>query len=270
MISRYHGGAFVVFSNKLNPSLEVSALEDTYASVIGGAPAAAVVFARDVKKRTSADDRIIELQQRLEGSARSSERMALLDRLAKMKSVVHSEKLREVAEEFDTVHSVHRALEVGSVHRIVAAKALRPYLIEAIQRGIARELSEAMTVLWSLSRADLLPAGDDWLGPDERAVQAKLRFAKRRSEWRLGRLAAKRLLTDLVGVQAFDRIQIIAAEDGAPEAIVDGYPLEISLSISHRDGIAAAAISRQGRVGCDLEAIERRTSAFRRRLFHGR
>jgi 4'-phosphopantetheinyl transferase len=119
-----------------------------------------------------------------------------------------------------------------------------------------------MTVLWSLSRADALPAGDDWLGPSERAVQANLKFPKRRAEWRLGRHAAKRLLTDLVGVQAFDRIQIIAAEDGAPEAVVDGFPLEVSLSISHRDGIAAAAITRHGRVGCDLEAIEPRTARF--------
>jgi len=138
VISRYHGGAFVVFSNKLNPSLEVSALEDTYASVIGGAPAAAVVFAGDVRKRTLSDSRIVELQLRLDQSS-GAERVAIRDRLNKMRKVVHSEKLREVAEEFDGIHSVHRALEVGSVHRIVPAGSLRPYLVDAIQRGIARE-----------------------------------------------------------------------------------------------------------------------------------
>jgi acetyl-CoA carboxylase carboxyltransferase component len=142
VISRYHGGAFVVFSNKLNPSLEVSALEDTYASVIGGAPAAAVVFAGVVRKRTSSDARIIELQQELD-QAEGAARVALRGRLTKMKKVVHSEKLREVAEEFDGIHSVHRALEVGSVHRIIPATALRPYLVDAIQRGIAREQSRA-------------------------------------------------------------------------------------------------------------------------------
>ena len=41
VVSRYHGGAFVVFSNGLNEHMEVAALEGTYASVIGGAPAAA-------------------------------------------------------------------------------------------------------------------------------------------------------------------------------------------------------------------------------------
>ena len=58
VISRYHGGAYVVFSSKLNENLEVVALEGTYASVIGGAPAAAVVFAGEVevphpKRRTA-------------------------------------------------------------------------------------------------------------------------------------------------------------------------------------------------------------------------
>jgi len=138
VISRYHGGAFVVFSNKLNPSLEVSALEDTHASVIGGAPAAAVVFARDVRKRILSDERIIALKQELD-QATGAERVALRDRLNRMKKVVHSEKLREVAEEFDRVHSVHRALEVGSVHKIIPATSLRPYLIDAIERGIERE-----------------------------------------------------------------------------------------------------------------------------------
>ena len=44
VVSRYHGGAFVVFSGTLNDSMEVLAVEGSYASVIGGAPAAAVVF----------------------------------------------------------------------------------------------------------------------------------------------------------------------------------------------------------------------------------
>lgn len=140
VISRYHGGAFVVFSSKLNPSLEVAALEGTYASVIGGAPAAAVVFAGDVRKRTLSDERIISLQQELE-RVDGARRVALSERLNKMKRVVHSEKLREVAEEFDAVHSVYRALEMGSVHRIIPAASLRPYLVEAIERGIERELA---------------------------------------------------------------------------------------------------------------------------------
>ena len=52
VVSRYHGGAFVVFSATLNDNMEVAAVEGSYASVIGGAPAAAVVFAAEVRKRT--------------------------------------------------------------------------------------------------------------------------------------------------------------------------------------------------------------------------
>ena len=64
VISRYHGGAFVVFSKALNPNMTVLALEGSYASVIGGAPAAAVVFAGEVEKRTSADPRLRERRGR--------------------------------------------------------------------------------------------------------------------------------------------------------------------------------------------------------------
>ena len=52
VVSRYHGGAFVVFSQKLNADLETIAVEGARASVIGGAPAAAVVFAGEVAART--------------------------------------------------------------------------------------------------------------------------------------------------------------------------------------------------------------------------
>ena len=64
VISRFHGGAFVVFSRRLNPSLETIALEGSHASVIGGAPAAAVVFAREVDNRTREDERIDDGRRR--------------------------------------------------------------------------------------------------------------------------------------------------------------------------------------------------------------
>ena len=43
VVSRYHGGAFVVFSGALNDNMEVLAVEGSFASVLGGAPGA---FAR--------------------------------------------------------------------------------------------------------------------------------------------------------------------------------------------------------------------------------
>jgi hypothetical protein len=53
---------------------------------------------------------------------------------------VHSEKLGEVADEFDRVHSIHRALKVGALHHIIPPATLRPYLIHAIERGIEKEI----------------------------------------------------------------------------------------------------------------------------------
>ena len=57
-----------------------------------------------------------------------------------MSATVRSQKLGEVASEFDQTHTIGRALAVGSVDRIIPAGELRPYLIDAIGRGLAREL----------------------------------------------------------------------------------------------------------------------------------
>jgi len=137
VISRYHGGAYVVFSRALNDGLEVAALEGTYASVIGGAPAAAVVFARDVRSLTNADPRIKDMRRALE-QAQASERPQVQAKLEELVRTVHNQKLGEVAEKFDQVHSVQRAREVGSVQHIVAPRELRPYLVAALMRGLER------------------------------------------------------------------------------------------------------------------------------------
>jgi acetyl-CoA carboxylase carboxyltransferase component len=142
VVSRYHGGAFVVFSGTLNDNMEVAALEGSYASVIGGAPAAAVVFAAEVNKRTSADPRVADLQTRIaEATANGDDASRLRAELASAWPAAHSEKLGQVADEFDNVHSIERARDVGSVHTIVPAARLRPYLVDAVQRGMQRTLA---------------------------------------------------------------------------------------------------------------------------------
>ena len=137
VISRYHGGAYVVFSRTLNENLEVVALEGSYASVIGGAPAAAVVFAREVDTRTRKDSRLEELSQKMaqvDGAEKGRLRV-LWNELFKR---VHSEKLGEVAAEFDRVHCVERALRVGALNHILPPRDLRPYLIRAVERGMEK------------------------------------------------------------------------------------------------------------------------------------
>jgi acetyl-CoA carboxylase carboxyltransferase component len=139
VISRFHGGAFVVFSRRLNDNFQSIALERAHASVIGGAPAAAVVFARDVNARTREDPRIAALDERIE-SAEGAERERLRAEREERWGEVRSEKLGELAAEFDGIHSVERAVEVGSVDRIIAAADLRPQLVEAVEHGMQRTL----------------------------------------------------------------------------------------------------------------------------------
>ena len=138
VISRYHGGAYVVFSRALNEQLEVSALEGTYASVIGGAPAAAVVFASEVEARARKDPRLQGLNEAM-ARAEGAEKGRLRSQWDELFKIVHSEKLGEMASEFDRVHSVQRALDVGALNCIISPSKLRPYLIDAVERGIAKE-----------------------------------------------------------------------------------------------------------------------------------
>ncbi len=139
VISRYHGGAYVVFSRALNERLEVSALEGTYASVIGGAPAAAVVFAGEVETRTRNDERLQALNQSML-QADAAEKVRLRTQYNELYNLVYSEKLGEMASEFDHVHSVYRALRVGALDHIIPPRNLRSYLVDAVKRGIEREV----------------------------------------------------------------------------------------------------------------------------------
>ena len=138
VVSRYHGGAFVVFSQALNENMEVLAVEGSFSSVIGGAPAAAVVFTRDVNKRTAADPAVRELEAQLAASTDDAESASLRVKLEATRAAVRSDKLGEVAGEFEAVHNVERAREVGSVHSIIPAAELRSNIAAAVERGMAR------------------------------------------------------------------------------------------------------------------------------------
>jgi acetyl/propionyl-CoA carboxylase alpha subunit/acetyl-CoA carboxylase carboxyltransferase component len=137
VISRYHGGAFVVFSQRLNEAFETIAVEGAKASVIGGSAAAGVVFTRDVNAATRSDPRVVALEERIE-AADVAEARGLRAELSSLLDTVRAEKMGDLAAKFDSIHSIQRAVEVGSVSSIVAAGELRPYLVEAIERGMAK------------------------------------------------------------------------------------------------------------------------------------
>jgi acetyl-CoA carboxylase carboxyltransferase component len=137
VLSRYHGGAFVVFSQRLNPNLETVALAGARASVIGGAPAAAVVFAAEVERAAAGDERIQALDSRL-AAAEGAERQRLRARRAALWEEVLAERRRDFAERFDQTHSIERAVAMGSVRSVVEVSSLRGHLITAVERGIGQ------------------------------------------------------------------------------------------------------------------------------------
>ena len=132
VVSRYHGGAYVVFSQELNPGLRAFALAGSYASVIGGGPAASVIFTREVRARAAADPRVAELERRL----RAGPRTELREELDRVLGEVILEKQAEIAAEFDAVHTVERAQRVGSLSGILAPEALRSFAIEQLRAAL--------------------------------------------------------------------------------------------------------------------------------------
>jgi len=132
VVSRYHGGAYVVFSRELNPGLRASALEGSYASVIGGGPAAAVVFSREVRARAVADPRVARAESELRARPDATAREAF-DALLRE---VTLEKQAELAAEFDRIHSVERARDVGSLSDIVPPRRMRPFLIGQLESAM--------------------------------------------------------------------------------------------------------------------------------------
>ncbi len=123
----------------------------------------------------------------------------------------------------------------------------------------------------ALLEVDVVPPREsDWLAPGERARLAAMRFPRRRHDFRQGRWTAKRALARALGGAterrgALSGIEIRPGERGAPEALRNGRPLPLDLSLSHRAGAALCVVGERGSVvGCDLEWTEPRSEAFER------
>jgi 4'-phosphopantetheinyl transferase len=112
-----------------------------------------------------------------------------------------------------------------------------------------------------------VPAENDWLSTSEVVRLNGMRFAKRRADWRLGRWTAKRALAVHLNLpghpQALKGIEIRPAPSGAPEAFFANTPTAVTISLSHRAGVAVCAVAPFGAaLGCDLEMVEPRSEAF--------
>jgi 4'-phosphopantetheinyl transferase len=124
-----------------------------------------------------------------------------------------------------------------------------------------------MNVYWLEQTEADLPAENDWLSASEVTRLSGMRFAKRHADWRLGRWTAKCALAAYLGLHSHPPeladIDIRPAPSGAPEVFIANQPAGIAISLSHRAGVAACAVTLSGAdLGCDLEIMEPRSDAF--------
>ena len=120
-------------------------------------------------------------------------------------------------------------------------------------------------VYWLTQTLADIPANHDWLSEKERSILGGLRFEKRRNDWLLGRWTAKQAIcaSQLRPEPVLAALEIIAAEDGAPEAFWESEPANVSISISHSNARSFCAVGPSGvSMGCDLERVEPRDDLF--------
>lgn len=116
------------------------------------------------------------------------------------------------------------------------------------------------------SAAEVAPS-NSWLSPSEQLRLAEMKVLKRRNDWRLGRWAAKLAVAQYfqlpTNLDQLAMIEIRAHESGAPEAFLNNEAANVSISLSHRDGMAICGVTTAGvALGCDLELVEPRSEAF--------
>ncbi len=116
------------------------------------------------------------------------------------------------------------------------------------------------------SEADL-PRSDGWLSALEADRAGRMRFAKRRNDFLLGRWTAKLALARQLGRSEapgeLSQLEVRNARGGAPEAYAQGRPAGLALSLTDRAGWAVCALAPpEVSIGCDLELIEPRSDVF--------
>ncbi len=124
-----------------------------------------------------------------------------------------------------------------------------------------------MDIYWLRQSESDTPVANDWLHASELARLVTLRIPKRRTDWRLGRWAAKCAVSAFLDMPrdygSLAEIEIRAADSGMPEAFLSGHMAPLTVSLSHRGGVAMCAVCGMGAaIGCDLELIEARSDEF--------
>lgn len=117
-----------------------------------------------------------------------------------------------------------------------------------------------------------VPSDDLWLTDRETAWLKRMRFPKRRLEYRLARWGAKAAIAAILDpAPPIGQIEIGHLPEGAPAGLVDGRSLERRISMTDRAGWTVCAVAPAGvEVGVDLELVETRSLLFVRDYFTAR
>lgn len=121
--------------------------------------------------------------------------------------------------------------------------------------------SDPSAIYWTLVQVNQsLPEQEgltaNFFSRDEKENLSRLISPRRKTEWLMGRLAAKALIQNRINVEiSLNRISILAESSGSPLPLVDGAALPGVLSISHSGQWACAAYSQSCRFGVDIEAL---------------
>jgi len=124
-----------------------------------------------------------------------------------------------------------------------------------------------MEVYWLQQTGADVPPLDDWLSQAEVSCLRAMRFEKRRADWRLGRWTAKAAASVYLRLPrdsgALREIEVRPEPGGAPVLWIGAEPAPVTMSLSHRDGVAVCAIAPPGvELGYDLEVAEPKSPAF--------
>lgn len=120
---------------------------------------------------------------------------------------------------------------------------------------------------WLLECAESqMPPTLSWLSDSEMAILRSYQRPKRRRDWLLGRWTAKQLVARHFApgdMHLLSGFSILPDQAGIPVVFKGTRRVDLSLSLSHRDGRALSVIASDHiQIGCDLEKNESRSRAF--------
>ena len=124
-----------------------------------------------------------------------------------------------------------------------------------------------MEVSWLEQTAQDVPTENFWLSAKESLCLERMRFPKRRADWRLGRWTAKCAVSAYLNLPrhaaALAAVEVWPAPSGAPEIYIASRPTPVTISLSHSGDCGLCAVAgSEVELGCDLETVEPRSPAF--------